>query len=497
MTGPDDARPNAIADPWHSRPLDVHRWSDHPNAFLLAERVWDAHFADYREQDHKPGPKPKTSYRNQLKVVVLDLYVAWLVDPTLSIGVPMSSNGWDSNSRYNALHLTRKITSLVTRLHDVGLIDLAAGSYGGRLSLTNRITRIRAAAPLVALFADIKLRQTDIRQFPGQECIILKNNEDDDGPGREVEYEETPQTYEMREELMEYNSLLSRSFIDLPDEEHDYVVRPNTGGPDDFREVRVSTAASRVFVRRIFSRGSWEKNGRFYGGWWQQISQDHRKRIHIDDQPTVEVDFKGMHVSILSLERRVTLEGDPYALPPGVVAGVPASLQRALVKQLVLTTINARTKRSAFGSFRDGWATGHFGKEMTNVELQRLLDAFTDRHPHLKPSLCSDQGIRLMYVDSCIAAHVLRHFTQRQIPVLCVHDSFIVPYECVLELKAVMARASEAVVGHPLAVDGTYVGLDEKRATDPEFVELYIEHRHIDRTDGYLGRLAGHKVRTG
>jgi hypothetical protein len=77
-----------IENPHHSRPIDVHRWSDHPEVRDFVNRLWDAHF----EEEARTGPKPKQAYRNQLRVVILDLYVAWLEDPELSIGVPMSTS---------------------------------------------------------------------------------------------------------------------------------------------------------------------------------------------------------------------------------------------------------------------------------------------------------------------------------------------------------------------------------------------------------------------
>jgi len=47
----------------------------------LAEAIWDEHFKAFTHDKIMTGPKPKTTYRNQLKVVLLDLYVAWLLDP--------------------------------------------------------------------------------------------------------------------------------------------------------------------------------------------------------------------------------------------------------------------------------------------------------------------------------------------------------------------------------------------------------------------------------
>tara|TARA_R110002012_G_scaffold26099_3_gene85407 strand:- start:2350 stop:2607 length:258 start_codon:yes stop_codon:yes gene_type:complete len=82
-----------IADPWNSRPIDVHRWSDHPEIVGLVEQVWGEHFPG----ESKTGPKPKTTFRHQLRVLLLDLYVAWLEDPELCIGISMSSNYWDTS----------------------------------------------------------------------------------------------------------------------------------------------------------------------------------------------------------------------------------------------------------------------------------------------------------------------------------------------------------------------------------------------------------------
>jgi hypothetical protein len=34
-----------IENPWHSRPIDVHRWSDHPEVVGLADAVWEEYVA--------------------------------------------------------------------------------------------------------------------------------------------------------------------------------------------------------------------------------------------------------------------------------------------------------------------------------------------------------------------------------------------------------------------------------------------------------------------
>lgn len=69
-----------IENPWHSRPIDVHRWSDHPEVAALCDRVWNENLS---ELTGRSGPKPRTVFRHQLRVLVLNLYVAWLADPEL------------------------------------------------------------------------------------------------------------------------------------------------------------------------------------------------------------------------------------------------------------------------------------------------------------------------------------------------------------------------------------------------------------------------------
>ncbi len=422
--------------------------------------------------------------------MILDLYVAWLEDPELSIGVSMSQNDWHSWSRYNALNISKKILPLILTLAEVGLIDLAKGSYGGSKSLGNRTTRIRAAEPLRAMFRRLHVTRDDIHQAENQECIVLRAG---DGDGAKlVDYEDTEQTLAMRRELVAYNTMLASSYIDIPGLEDSWVTRRDERG----REVRVHIDHHHQFVRRIFSRGDWGCNGRFYGPWWQQIDKTLRGQIFINDTPTVEVDFKGLHVAILSAQRGVAIEGDPYELPAGQVPGAPPELQRAIIKKLVLTALNAGSERAAFASFREGFPTGHVAKGLTNTELGVLLVAFTTRHPHLTDCLCADQGIRLMNLDGQIAALVQRFFTRRDIPVLSVHDSFIIDYTHVGDLKAAMGLAARLVVGKALAIDANGFGLDEM--TGERVVVLdYQSWRETPRGKGYLDRISGWEKRKG
>ena len=89
------------------------------------------------------------------------------------------------------------------------------------------------------------------------------------------------------------------------------------------------------------------------------------------------------------------------------------------------------------------------------------------------------------------------HFTAQSIPVLSVHDSYIIDYHHVGELRGVMSVASKAVVGEPLAVSSNGSGLDEFTDDRPYVVQDFIRWQQSPRSEGYLQRLAAHEERFG
>jgi hypothetical protein len=469
--------------PRHSRPIDVHRWSDHPEVNALVLSLWEQHFQKETE-GQKRGPKPKTRHRDQFKVLLLDLYVAWQQDPELSIGVHLNNSEWKTNSRYNALHLSKVIVVYIHTLEGLGYIEVAKGSYAGPGAPSNRNARIRAAEPLRELFLEAKFGVNDIGQTPDRESVILRGGNAD--AGKAIEYEDTEETRRWRRDLRQYNDLLYSTFIDIPSLDDPFVERTIRIGPRTGETQKIPIGRTNQFVRRVFSRGRWDLNGRFYGGWWQQIDSDLRKRIHINDVPTIEVDFRSLHINILSLEKGVPLDDtDPYSLNVLLFEGVDKREQRAWLKHLVLTAINAKTRKTAYSAFRDNFENGSRPKKLKNQDLDDLLEAFLTKYRHLEGGLFADQGIRLMNVDGRIAERVLRVFTYQNIPILCVHDSFIVDYNFGNALKTAMRTAARTVVGSEIHLSNNYLGLDE---VPEERKDDYRDVRFLNRSGGYLGR---------
>jgi len=60
--------------------------------------------------------------------------------------------------------------------------------------------------------------------------------------------------------------------------------------------------------------------------------------------------------------------------------------------------------------------------------------------------------LKLQYIDSQLAESVLKHFTSRDIPCLCVHDSFIVPKKYGDELEGVMKDTYKSKINYDIKV---------------------------------------------
>lgn len=332
---------------------------------------------------------------------------------------------------------------------------------------------VRASEKLQNWFAKAQFDRDDIGRAEGEEIIVLKNNDN-----KPIEYEDTPDTHRWREELQAYNDLIANSFIDLPSIEQPILeiskdLPPGAiGDIDESRLIRVGDHNKRT--RRIFSRNSWDKHGRFYRGLWQQIDSEWRSRITIHNEPVIEADFQGMHVAMIYAQEGLELTHDPYILPGYNNKGIPSKLVRKLAKALVLTAINAKEKTSAYRAFRAGLPTKHFAKRMNDKKLDVLLYAILDRNPCLGDYLFTDQGIRLMRKDSEITSLIHNHFTQRGVPVLSVHDSYLVDCRYVGDLRQIILEASEEVTGRPLRMSYNIPGREEFEDVDEAALQKHV-----------------------
>jgi hypothetical protein len=425
---------------FNSRPFDVHRWSNYPEVESVVIPLWQRFSAEQSDKSSGRRGRPTNRIkRDNMKVLLLDLYVCWCEDPYQYIGISSNQNHW-SRGRYKALHLSKTILDVLKWLVSNGYIDKRKHYYNKDGGKPSRMARYRASELLQSIFKKALFGLEHITTHENTECIILKNVKAEDNES--IEYQDTNHTIEMRKRLIAYNKLLSHCHIDIHSLTEPFLEIEINKGSGLGKFNRLPIGQHNKFVRRIFSRGSWEMHGRFYGGWWQQIGRELRRGIFINGNPTVEVDFKAQHISILNAKLGAEVVYDPYTVNDDLFPEFDRSLVRGWCKSLVLTALNARDRSSAYNAFRSGSKKGSPEKRLKNSDLDRLLDAFIEKNPHLRDLLCSDQGIKLMFIDGLIAADIINYLTEKNIPVLTIHDSFIVQRQHFAELRIAMNKAA-------------------------------------------------------
>lgn len=457
---------------WNSRPLDVHRWSEFSSVNDFVSLLWDRYVSDNDlSVPSNRGRSSNQSPKNQFKVLLLDLYVCWTEDPDKYVGISLGNKHWRPTSRYNSLHLSKKIKLFLVWLIAEGLVERRSHWHSLKSPINNRCGRYRASEALIQIFRGVGFCSHDIRVYEGKETVILKAvvegaDLDDDQKSVPIEYEDTVYTKHIRDRLSRYNTLLNETHVDIATLEDPIVKFVIRRGNRKGQSTTLQINQSNKFVRRIFNRGSWECHGRIYGGWWQQVGETYRRDIFIDGNPTVEVDFKALHVSLLFCKVGAPTLKDPYVLDEVALDGVDAATQRQWVKSLVLCAINAKTEAAAYSAFRHNADTGTPEKRLKNTDLRLLLQAFTCKYPMLEQFICKDEGIKLMRIDGDITASIIDQLTDQKIPVLTIHDSYIVQRHHFSALRQAMILASLKYAGRNLLAvqEGFEINIDSSWA---------------------------------
>lgn len=195
---------------------------------------------------------------------------------------------------------------------------------------------------------------------------------------------------------------------------------------------------SRLQLRRIFSRGSMDFGGRFYGGWWQGIPERYRAFITIDDNKTVEVDYSGMSIRVLYALKGLEfpLETDPYdiGLPDWQGTDDP---RRKPIKTFINAYINDERGR---------YRLKRSNQELTGITHTELTNAVHKAHKPIQDSFGTLDGLKSMLIDSNIAQAIMMFFKDQGIVVLPIHDSFVIRAGFGASLELTMKSVFEQVL---------------------------------------------------
>ena len=270
------------------------------------------------------------------------------------------------------------------------------------------------------------------REVKDSDGVVTKISEKKKPP-----YEDTPQIIRWRDNLTIINDCIKRHWVDLylTDEDWINLNKQLVKEKDhDYSPIQLHRAT----LRRVFNLSSFDEGGRFYGAWWHNIPSAYRAYITIDGKFTDEFDYGRLHPTILYADKGIVLEEDAYDIGIG-------KEHRDIVKQSFNAMVQAESKLTTPPKDIDWKSTGKTWKALRQLIL--------DKHEPIKDSFFRGMGNKLQFKDSQLAEQIMLQFAKKDIPVLPVHDSFIITRGLYSELVNVMHNEFEKMFHVPIKID--------------------------------------------
>lgn len=331
------------------------------------------------------------------------------------------------SARYNEYIVPKKYDPLsigyrpfVKTIDELTKLGLIKTKRGYNLKPARR-SRMIATSKLNKIINKYNVVVSDVLELPIDEIQLKDKNK------KFIDFIDSPSITKSRNILKKYNALLHKTTISLKQVKQvkDYVNENN---------YKIDTL--KQSYHRIFSNSSWQQGGRFYGPWWQYITNDKekielRKYLLINNKPTVELDYNSIHIHLLYDKENKVLDNssDAYTL-----SGYED--KRAMVKTAILIAINCSSDKYYSQTVANALSSKKTFQK--GINYKKIVEVFKQHHPSIAKYLFSGAGIKLQNIDSQIAEYIIMKMTNKKIPVLNIHDSFVVERKYQHELKKVM-----------------------------------------------------------
>lgn len=333
-----------------------------------------------------------------------------------------ANDDYARHSKYAPGWYTRSVvTQVIDRLVEEGW------AFGTRTKPSRYATRRSVIWPTPRLTPALLFIEAEHLAHRPLNAILLR-----DENKRLIPYQETGETRAMRREVIEQNEALAALGVQIGEVTQMGLYRAGNG--------RVINTIKRELYR-VFNQSRWDLGGRCYGGWWQQLPKHERAKLILDGAASFEHDISACHLRIAYAYAGVSLpQTDPYRLEglPSIL-GASHDVARNAAKRAIMVLINAETAPSAHRAICRHLSEANLPMHKTKEVVASIKISM----PELKRIWHSGLGLVFQRYDSDVAMRVMRSMRKKGVPVLPVHDSFIVRSSAEMQLKEVVEREFE------------------------------------------------------
>lgn len=416
-------------------------------------------------------------FSDHIRIIVLNLYNAAYIDRNCYVAYSRNKGVYTKcrNSRYMTFELSyNSMKNTVDALTELKYIKGAKGYYDRNKKNNSRTSKMIATDNLIKLGAEFTFHPTDIKRKQVDDDIIILKEKDADGNSVILPFEDTDETRRMRNNLQYINDELQKHFIGLnvSDGTLEEIKNATKGikvkdydhfegfdyGVDDLgytEEEKIKTYREKYkapldmtkeTLVRIFCNGKFDQGGRFYGGWWQAVPGRYRPYIAIDDKPTIEIDFSGVHINMLYLREGLPIPTDDVY----TIDSFPDEIKkvvRNVMKIALQIILNSKSENKALWTMRTHKKINSYVNLFKVITHKEILTAFKEKHKAIEKYFFSGIGVFLQFEDSQIAEDILLKLVKKGIIALPIHDSFVVQEEHEGALRDAMNEACQGKYG--------------------------------------------------
>ena len=182
--------------------------------------------------------------------------------------------------------------------------------------------------------------------------------------------------------------------------------------------------------------------------------------------PTVEMEYSAIQPRLLLAERGVELDGEPYDI------GIDDRF-RPLVKETFNRLLNGKRKPFPYSNPGQGIV---FDEVDVGLSWTQFLNLIRDRFEAVSDQFSSGAGLKLQRLDSDIAQAVMLEANILNVPMLPIHDSFIVRPSDYPDLVRAMESTMLKTVGIKIPI----------KITEPQTSDLTARlSKHWEQFDSY------------
>ena len=381
--------------------FEYKAYSKHPAIKKQAEVLVNQMLS---ERSRKPSADKRNKLTKWMKTAIAGLYLIGGYQRG-DVQIPMGRNLYQGNTRRSAMYRSELLDCFLW-LRSNGFIEMTKPAHQDKnAKWTPAAYRLTKKWFDVACnFSPYTERQNQILQSitrnPSAPLIELRKD------GKRMRFNHHPEKWLWLARITAYNKRL---------EKHQFKLKGEVLPPVLFS------------LTRIFNDGSFNRGGRYYST-FQGFKSQLRLFITIDNEPVVEVDYKGLHPSLL-YQRAGLPEPTQDAY---TIDGYP----RKLVKKAFNILINRKKPAPATNSLiyylnknkREYVDEKHPIAPTIDKEYCIALEkAIRDHYKSIEHFFCTGVGLELQNHDSLLCGHIFDYFLiKTDSIVLAVHDSFIV-----------------------------------------------------------------------